>query len=143
MHGYRLAVSILIGLVGFGFFAAAQEQPKSDREVPAMTPTVVGQEMFRAYCASCHGVDGKGRGPGAPSLKKQPADLTLLSKKHRGTFPSVTVSSVIQGNDVVTDHGSRDMPIWGDAFRAVNHDESMVQLKVQNLTRYLESIQQK
>ena len=108
-----------------------------------MTAAVAGQEMFRAYCASCHGVDGKGKGAAAPALKKQPPDLTLLSKKNGGKFPRDTVSSVIEGNDFITEHGSRDMPIWGDAFRAVNRDESMVQIKVRNLTIYIESIQQK
>ncbi len=108
-----------------------------------MTPEIAGQEMFRSYCASCHGLDAKGKGPAAPALKKQPPDLTLLSKKYGGKFPRSTVSSVIEGTDFITDHGSRDMPIWGDAFRIANRDESMVKLKVQNLTAYIESFQQK
>jgi mono/diheme cytochrome c family protein len=119
------------------------EQQQRDVEVPAMTPAAVGQKMFRAYCASCHGLDGKGKGPAAPALKKQPSDLTLLSKRKGGRFPRGTFSGVIEGNDFITDHGSRDMPIWGDAFRTVNRDESMVQMKVHNLTIYIESIQQK
>jgi mono/diheme cytochrome c family protein len=130
-------------MLGCGFLAAGQDQPKPNKEVPAMTPEIVGQEMFRAYCASCHGLDGKGKGPVAPALKKQPPDLTLLSKNNGGKFPRDIVSSVIEGTDFITDHGSRDMPIWGDAFRAVNRDESMVKLKVRNLTIYIESTQQK
>lgn len=143
IHRYRLAVSILIVMVGFGFLASGQEQPKANKEGPPMTASAAGQEVFRAYCASCHGLDGKGKGPTAPALKKQPPDLTLLSKKNGGKFPRDTVSSVIEGNDFITDHGSRDMPIWGDAFRVVNRDESMVRIKVRNLTTFIESIQQK
>lgn len=123
--------------------ATAQEQPKANKEMPAMTPEIAGQEMFRSYCATCHGLDGKGNGPTAPALKKQLPDLTLLSKKNGGKFPRNRVSSVIEGNDFITEHGSRDMPIWGDAFRAANRDESMVKMKVNNLTLYVESIQQK
>lgn len=137
---YRLALAILIVMSGFGRLAAGQEHPKP---TPAITPEAVGQEMFRAYCASCHGFDGKGKGPVAPALRKQPSDLTVLSKKNGGKFPRDTVSSVIEGTDFITEHGSRDMPVWGDAFRAVNRDESMVKIKVRNLTAYIESIQQK
>ncbi|MGA7796928.1 MAG: c-type cytochrome [Candidatus Acidiferrales bacterium] len=143
MYRCQSAAAILIVFLGFGFLAAGQEQPKANKPAPVMTPEIVGQEMFRSYCASCHGLDGKGKGPAAPALKKQPPDLTLLSKKYGGKFPRSTVSSVIEGTDFITDHGSRDMPIWGDAFRIANHDESMVKLKVQNLTIYIESIQQK
>ncbi len=143
MHRYRPSVAILIVLLGFAFLAVGQEQPKANQRAPAMTPEIVGQEMFRSYCASCHGLDGKGKGPAASALKKQPPDLTLLSKKYGGKFPRSTVSSVIEGTDFITDHGSRDMPIWGDAFRIENHDESMVKMKVRNLTVYIESIQQK
>ena len=143
MSHFRSALAILIVMLGFGSFVTGQEQPKANKEMPAMTPEIVGQEMFRSYCASCHGLDGKGKGPAAPALKKQPPDLTLLSKKNGGKFPRDTVSSVIEGNDFITEHGSRDMPVWGDAFRAVNRDESIVQIKVRNLTIYIESIQQK
>jgi len=143
MYLYRLAVSILIVTLGVCFLTAGQEQPKTGKQLPAMTQEIAGQEMFRVYCASCHGLDGKGGRPAAPALKKRPPDLTLLSKRNGGKFPRGTVSSVIEGNDFVIDHGSRDMPIWGDAFRITNHDESMVQMKVQNLTIYIESIQQK
>jgi mono/diheme cytochrome c family protein len=128
---------------GFSFLAVGQEQPKPNKEMPAMTPEIAGQEMFRAYCASCHGLDGRGNGPAAPALKKQLPDLTLLNKKNGGKFPRTRVNSVLEGNDFITEHGSRDMPIWGDAFRAANREESMVKIKVRNLTAYIESIQQK
>jgi mono/diheme cytochrome c family protein len=135
-------MAIFIASLGFASSAIGQEQPKANKQPPTMTPEIVGQEMFRSYCASCHGLDGKGKGPAAAALKKQPPDLTLLSKKY-GKFPRTTVSSVIEGTDFITDHGTRDMPIWGDAFRTANHDESMVKMKVQNLTAYIESFQQK
>lgn len=138
-----VTLAMLAGTIAIGLVALAQDKPKPEKEPIPMTATLAGQETFRAYCASCHGVDAKGNGPVAADLKKQPPDLTLLSKKYGGKFPAATVTSVIRGNDFITDHGTRGMPIWGDAFRATNHDEAMVQLKIQNLTLYIESIQQK
>jgi mono/diheme cytochrome c family protein len=144
MYCQRFLVSILlIGTTGFGLLAIAQEKPKDDKDAPVMTAAMAGQETFRSYCASCHGIDGKGHGPAAPALKRRPTDLTQLSKKNGGKFPSATVSSVIRGDDFIVDHGSQSMPIWGDAFRTVNHDETMVKLKIQNLAIYIETIQQK
>lgn len=34
-----------------------------------------GEEAYRATCAVCHGIDGRGDGPGAESLPAPPADL--------------------------------------------------------------------
>ena len=121
----------------------AREKPQQTNGAPAMTPEKAGQETFNTYCGVCHGTDGKGHGPTAQGLKKTPTDLTQLSRRNGGKFPARIVSSVILGNDIVTDHGTRDMPMWGDAFRAVNRDETMVKLKIRNLTAYIESIQQR
>lgn len=140
---FTFLIAGLAGTLGFALAAGAQERPKNEKESPPVTATIAGQETFRSYCASCHGIDGKGSGPTAPALKKQPPDLALLSKKNGGKFPSATVTSVIRGNDFITDHGTRGMPIWGDAFRNTNHDPAMVEIKIQNLALYIESIQQK
>jgi mono/diheme cytochrome c family protein len=99
--------------------------------------------MFKAYCAVCHGPDARGDGPAAPALKKQPADLTQLSKKNAGQFPGVRVMNVIEGKDVLASHGSRDMPIWGRVFRSMSPDEDMVILRVRNLANYIGTLQQK
>ena len=69
--------------------------------------------------------------------------LYMFNGGHDGKGFVALVSSVLEGTDFITEHGSRDMPIWGDAFRAANRDESMVKLKVSNLAVYIESIQQK
>ena len=50
---------------------------------------------------------------------------------------------MIDGRADVKGHGTRDMPIWGVAFRVVeeSEDEAMVQTKIDRLVHYLESIQ--
>jgi len=144
MHFRRLALPMLIAAVGSSILLFSQEKPSEERAKQEITPITVGQEMFRAYCASCHGLDGKGMGPAEPALKKRPPDLTQLSKKNGGKFPAVMVANLIRGESFpIAAHGSGDMPIWGNAFRATNRDEAMVTLKVNHLTAYIESIQQR
>jgi hypothetical protein len=49
---------------------------------------VLGKIDFEKFCAECHGMSGKGDGPRAKTLEKQPADLTKLAKKTGAFFPS-------------------------------------------------------
>jgi mono/diheme cytochrome c family protein len=100
--------------------------------------------MYTAYCAVCHGTDGKGGGPAASALKVPPNDLTLLSKNNGGKYPSMKVSSSIRNESAVPAHGSREMPVWGALFWSVSSGhETEVQQRVVNLTKYIESLQAK
>ncbi len=100
--------------------------------------------MYKAYCAACHGPDGKGGGPAAGALKIPPTDLTLLSKNNGGKYPSMRVSSSIRGESATPAHGSKEMPVWGELFWSVSSGhESEVQQRVANLTKYIESLQAK
>jgi len=129
--------------LGSGVALALFAQTKI-KEVPAPDiDPASGVQMYRAYCAACHGLDGKGHGPAAPALKEPLQDLTLLSKKNGGEFPMFRVSNIIKGDSEIVAHGSRDMPMWGDVFRELKRDESVVTLRVHNLARYIESMQQK
>jgi mono/diheme cytochrome c family protein len=97
-----------------------------------------GEKLFKQYCASCHGIDGKGTGPAAAALKVAPADLTALQKKGE-KFPSAHVQTVIDGQRDIAAHGSREMPVWGTIFRTKRGD--LGQADIVSLTKYLESIQ--
>jgi mono/diheme cytochrome c family protein len=99
--------------------------------------------MFREYCASCHGVTGKGNGPAAAALKSVPADLTMLSARNGGKFPDTRVRRYIEGLDEISAHGSRDMPVWGKALRGMPGGDAGVRLRIEGLTRHVESLQQK
>ena len=105
-----LIVSLLVGtsVSLIGKAPSAQE-----------TEVVAGGELeFQNYCAVCHGVDGKGRGIMSKFLTVQPADLTQITRKNSGTFSFWQVYRIIDGREDVRGHGTRDMPIWGDRFRA-------------------------
>lgn len=100
-----------------------------------------GAAMYAAYCASCHGAAGLGDGPAAPGLKKHPTDLTQLSANHRGVFPSSNLTQILDRDPGAAAHGSKDMPIWGDAFRATGESPALAQLRIHNIINYLRSLQ--
>jgi Cytochrome C oxidase, cbb3-type, subunit III len=76
----------------------------------------LGRAEYISSCAACHGADGKGNGPIASQLVKQPSDLTSLAKQNGGVFPVESVYQIIDGRTEVASHGSRGMPIWGYRF---------------------------
>ena len=119
----------------------ASAQPKIEKGPIKATPASDAQKMFDSYCAVCHGKDAKGNGPAATSLKKAPADLTKIAERNAGTFPAVHVKRYIEGADEVPAHGSRDMPIWGGLFSAL--DQNTKEIRIQALSDYLKGIQTK
>jgi mono/diheme cytochrome c family protein len=105
--------------------------------------SIQGPDLFKAYCASCHGQDAKGKGPMAASLKAPPADLTRISIRNHGTFPLAHVEKIIAGEDQpASGHGSREMPVWGPIFSKVTHDVDLGRVRINNLARYLRNIQE-
>jgi len=142
-HMFRMALLCLASSV---VFVGALARAQNIKQVPAkMTSASSGSEMYRAYCASCHGVSGKGDGPAAMALKKVPTDLTLLAQHNGGKFNDLSVIVAIKGDTVIPSHGSLDMPVWGQVFRSsVSHgDQADVQLRISNLTDYIRSLQVK
>ena len=79
-----------------------------------------GKLEFQSSCATCHGTDGKGKGPLSGQLKVAPADLTVLAKKNNGVFPVNAVYETIYGIKRIVAHGPPDMPIWGYRYYARN-----------------------
>jgi mono/diheme cytochrome c family protein len=126
--------------------AMAQEANKTVKKTPApLTSAASGVEMFNTYCAVCHGKDGKGDGPAASEFKIPPANLTLLSVNNNGKFPADHVAETVRtGPRDAKAHGSRDMPVWGTVFSAMSRgDTAQVELRIHNLTTYVESLQAK
>ena len=128
---------------------AQQNQIKKTQVKP--TSSVSGAQMFKEYCAVCHGPSGKGDGPVATALKVPPPDLTTLAQRHDGKFPDDYVSNVLKNGVQNPAHGSGEMPVWGPIFDTMNRwkalcpgmDETPVTLRITNLTNYLKSIQKK
>ncbi len=72
--------------------------------------------LYRRYCASCHGLTGKGDGPVAELFKVRPADLTRLAERYGNEHLVDTVQQAIDGRRPVQAHGEKDMPVWGEFF---------------------------
>ena len=130
-------------LLGLALLLTAAAQTIKKTPVPYTSPAS-GKEMYVSYCAACHGADGKGHGPAAPALNTVPTDLTALQARHGGKFPGDYVNSVLAGKTELAAHGSVDMPVWGPIFRKLGKGSSAeIQLRITNLTSYLESMQGK
>lgn len=136
----RFSGSLLVA-VALAATSTCLAQPQIKSVAPVQTSPASGVEMYTAYCAVCHGTDGKGRGPAAPALKTIPPDLTQLTVTNEGKFPTLKVQQYIKGDTLAPAHGSRDMPMWGPIFRQVSDHDAEIQLRIRNLTEYIAKLQ--
>lgn len=83
--GFLVAAAV----VGLASIAAAA--------IPQATRTFSGQNEFKVFCASWHGVGAKGDGPIANAFRRRPPDLTQLATRNGGTFPADRVFQTIDG----------------------------------------------
>lgn len=129
------------------FSLAAQStagKPTIVKKAMEPTPVFAGDQMFKSYCASCHGLTGKGDGPAAPAMKVAVPDLTTITKRNGGKFPDMRLVSSIKGDqNAATAHGSKDMPVWGTLLRAGATSQGEEDLRVKNIVRYIEKLQVK
>jgi mono/diheme cytochrome c family protein len=120
-------------------------QDKVIKKTPIQqTDASSGKAMFTSYCAACHGPEGKGNGPAASELKVPPTDLTQLASKNGGKYPADHVRSIMDFGAKAPAHGTSDMPVWGQLFRALDsNDEMKAQMRVQNIVEYIKTLQAK
>jgi mono/diheme cytochrome c family protein len=139
-----LVLVLMLAAASLSAPSASQTQtvPTVKREAAPIVRPDSGADMFKAYCASCHGPNGKGDGPAAPAMRTPPTDLTRLAAAHGGAFPTKDVSDVLRVGSPLPAHGSADMPIWGAAFRAMD-DEGIVTIRIANLIDHLKTLQGK
>jgi len=107
-------------LLGAAAFAAATAYPVfgfAQSGITAGGAIDIGKREYFYSCAVCHGNAGKGDGPLVELLRKTPTDLTTIQKNNGGVFPFDRLYAVIDGREVLSAHGPREMPVWGDQFR--------------------------
>jgi mono/diheme cytochrome c family protein len=138
-----LPLAVLSGESSGQEASTSAESKTQVKKVPApYARASSGKEMYVAYCASCHGKDGKGDGPAAAALRSVPTDLTQLAASNRGRFPENHVSETIKGDFATPSHGSKDMPVWGSIFASMGTaSDGSMQLRIRNLTKYIASLQ--
>jgi mono/diheme cytochrome c family protein len=136
-------VCLALGWSAVGAGSQTDPKPTVKREAVQRIESVDGKQLFQDYCAVCHGADARGNGPAAVALKTPPPDLTTIAKRH-GKFSAKDVEEQITGTGRMAGaHGTREMPMWGPAFRAAHSNPDVAKLAVANLVKYLESIQAK
>jgi len=136
-----LLIVLLFTTVTIGVTQGQQEKKTSKASGEPKSP-MSGEEMFKSYCAACHGKDARGGGPAASALKVPPPDLTTLSIRNKGKFPTDYVTAVLLRGANAPAHGNAEMPVWGPIFAGINVQGHEV-LRINNLTHYLESLQSK
>ena len=150
LHHTLAIAALVVGSALVGSLAATSNHvpPASANAVQTQVDPLVqklsGHDLFRTYCASCHGTSGLGDGPLASSLRRKPANLRQIAMRNGGQYPAELVYRVIDGRQPVRGHGGPDMPVWGDAFGRTTDatDEAAVSRKIQALVAYLHSIQE-
>lgn len=134
-----------LALLGVPLLAAAQTpSPAVGPAKYSEAEAQVGRIIYARYCATCHGVAGKGDGVLAGQLVKRPIDLTQLAKKNKGEFPFDKVAASIDGRNTPRAHGTSDMPAWGQVFSLTDGSESPdPETAVKRVTHFVWSLQPK
>jgi mono/diheme cytochrome c family protein len=121
--------------------------PQEDVRISVrQTPPGNGKLMFANYCASCHGVYGRGDGPVAVQLSERPANLSVLTRNNGGKFPSEHVMSVIQFGTAKPLRGAREMPVWGPILAEMDPayaGQTREMVRIVSLDQFVESLQVK
>lgn len=109
----------------------------------AQSRPVSGAQLFRTYCASCHGDTARGTGPLSIELTRPVPDLTTFSSRNGGIFPGERLRQIIEGRGPAA-HGDRTMPVWGSVFsRQAHGTDDAAAVFIDALVAYLQSIQQR
>lgn len=135
----RLSGAVLVLLTLLAGVVFGQESRTARKAIPV---PLDGAAIFRDYCAVCHGPDGKGKGPATEALRHSPPDITLLSSHNHGKFPADRIKAVLVGQQQSgSAHGTREMPIWGPIFHVVERDQDFGEVRLDNVTKFVESLQ--
>ena len=139
--------SAVLAAAGVAFFCgigSAQNKQGAPVDSTRLIDSIQGPTLYKAYCAVCHGPGAKGDGPMAKSLKTTPSDLTRITSRNNGMFPVAKVRRIIAGEEsLASGHGTKEMPVWGPIFSQVAWDQDLGRVRIDNLAKYLETIQAK
>ena len=104
------ALTMACGAAGFiaGAWLLIGAQSASDAQAivrnpiaPTSDSVAAGQVVYERYCQTCHGVNGRGDGPGGKGLEPPPADLAIHVPLHGDADIFRFVSDGIEGTSMV------------------------------------------
>ena len=143
--GLRVRVAVL-SLTLASLIAASPEQADRAASAPA-SDGGPGRVLYLTHCQGCHGLEGRGDGPAAASLRTRPTDLTRLWQRYGTPLDRKRLAAYVDGRNLLEVHGSSEMPVWGDEFfeDAPPLTPKLVEAAKQHLiavlVEYLETIQ--
>lgn len=112
-------------------------------------PITNGAKTFEIKCASCHGLNATGKNESSKNGEVIAPDLRKISERNNDQFPVSRVYAIIDGREVVQQHGTRVMPVWGDLFLSdtiwegcSQVEEQLVRGRIMELILFLDSIQE-
>jgi mono/diheme cytochrome c family protein len=137
--------SLALGAVLLSASLAVAQSSRREKSSPApLINSIEGPQLYKAYCASCHGIGAKGDGVMTASLKVKPSNLTRIAARNSGKFPLMRMERIISGEELPpTGHGTSEMPVWGPVFSHIERDQDLGRVRIDNLARYLRDIQVK
>ena len=131
MRSRTITVALLFGLV-----AACRTVAPVEYE---------GAALYMESCAACHGATGLGDGPVAASMNALVPDLRRIAERNGGVYPRAGVFAMIDGRAFAAAHGTREMPIWGAQFQAMEGEGPQAERdavrRIEALVDFLERIQ--
>ena len=151
LMAHSRAIPLLIGaaVMAVGLLTVLSTKGHGQDQAESAGAEASGEHAFQLYCSNCHGDGGRGDGPMAFDLSVPPADLTKLSARNGGVFPRERLQGIIDGREIVKNHGDREMPVWGKWFKmeaeedlgGAEGDEGTVQRRIADLIDFLETLQ--
>ena len=104
---------------------------------------VSGADEYTWNCSTCHSQAGKGNGPLAALLFKNPSDLTHISRDNGGIFPSQHMFEVNVGRKDIPGHQTFQILGSWDRFRQTEgqRDYNSAETRIREVANYLESLQ--
>ena len=77
------AVAVIAGgVLLFGALGGGEELPERNPIAPTQESVALGMGLYEQHCQLCHGLGGKGDGPGGVGLVPPPADLVVHVPLH-------------------------------------------------------------
>jgi len=122
------------------YLESIQRRPYGSlRGVTLAEQAALGAPLFGAFCASCHGANGRGRTTGGLVIAIAPPDLTLLALRGAGSVDMPRLYESIARHRAE----DADMPGWRKLFQDMGWSGYATERQIQDIAWYIESIQQR
>jgi hypothetical protein len=121
--------------------SSAQTRKGEPPETTHLIDSVKGPALYTAYCSVCHGSAGKGDGPMPKALKVAPPDLIPLPLEAAARFRWRGFSESSRARKPCLGDTARGKCRFEGLFFLIAWDQDLGRVRVNNLAKYIESMQ--